>query len=278
MSRTGEADRIITDMSIAERFFQMKRQGRPITVLTAYDAPSARVQAEAGIDLILVGDSVGTNVLGYRDEREVTLADILHHVRAVRRGAPEAAIAADLPYATYETGAAAVANARAIVAAGANIVKFEGARPEIVAALKSAGIAVSGHLGLEPQHHAEKRLKGKTASAAQQILDSAMALDKAGLSLLILELIPEELAAAITKAVAAPTIGIGAGRGTDGQVLVITDMLGTTGANFRHNRRYAEVGQATREAVAAYAADVRNRRFPGPENVFLMPKDELGAF
>ncbi|MGD0634044.1 MAG: 3-methyl-2-oxobutanoate hydroxymethyltransferase [Beijerinckiaceae bacterium] len=265
-------------MSIPERFFQMKRQGRPIAVLTAYDAPSARVQAEAGIDLILVGDSVGTNVLGYRDEREVTLADILHHVRAVRRGAPEAAIAADLPYGTYETGAAAVANAREIVAAGANIVKFEGARPEIVAALKSAGIAVSGHLGLEPQHHAEKRLKGKTAGAAQQILDSAVALDKAGLSLLILELIPEELAAAITKAVAAPTIGIGAGRGTDGQVLVITDMLGTTGANFRHNRRYAEIGQATRDAVAAYAADVRNRRFPGPENIFLMPKDELGAF
>jgi 3-methyl-2-oxobutanoate hydroxymethyltransferase len=263
-------------MSIVERFFQMKRLGQPIAVLTAYDAPSARAQAEAGIDLILVGDSVGTNILGYRDEREVTLADILHHVRAVRRGAPEAAIAADLPYATYETVADAVANARQIIAAGANFVKFEGARPEIAAALKSAGIAFSGHLGLEPQHHEEKRLKGKTAGAAQEILANAVALDKAGLSLLILELIPEELAAAITKAVAAPTIGIGAGRGTDGQVLVITDLLGATAANFRHNRRYAELGQATREAVAAYAADVRNRRFPGPENSFFMPKEELG--
>ena len=264
-------------MSIPERFFEMKRQGRPIVVLTAYDAPTARLHAEAGIDLILVGDSVGTNILGYQDEREVTLADILHHVRAARRGAPEAAIAADLPYGTYDTTADAVTNARAIVSAGANIVKFEGARPEIVAALKSAGIAVSGHLGLEPQHHAEKRLKGKTASAAQELLDNAVALDKAGLSLLILELIPEELASAITKAVAAPTIGIGAGRGTDGQVLVTTDMLGMTAANFRHNRRYAEIGQAAREAVAAYAADVRNRRFPGPENIFLMPKDALGA-
>jgi 3-methyl-2-oxobutanoate hydroxymethyltransferase len=265
-------------MSISERFFQMKRQGQPITMLTAYDAPTARMEVAAGIDLILVGDSVGTNVLGYRDEREVTLHDILHHVRAVRRGAPEAAIVADLPYATYDTGDDAVANARQIIAAGANFVKFEGARLDIAAALREAGVAFSGHLGLEPQNHEEKRLKGKTAGAAQEILANAVALDKAGLSLLILELIPEELAAAITKAVAAPTIGIGAGRGTDGQVLVIPDLLGTTGANFRHNRRYAELGDVMREAVTAYAADVRNHRFPGPENAFFMPKDELGEF
>jgi 3-methyl-2-oxobutanoate hydroxymethyltransferase len=272
----GRAGGVITDMNIGERFFQMKRLSQPIAVLTAYDAANARMLAEAGIDLILVGDSVGTNVLGYRDEREVTLADIVHHVRAVRRGAPDAAIFADLPYATYETAADAVANAREIIAAGANIVKFEGARLEIAAALKAAGIEFCAHLGLEPQHHEEKRLKGKTASAAQEILANAVAMDKAGMSLLILELIPEELAAAITKAVAAPTIGIGAGRGTDGQVLVLPDLLGMTASNFRHNRRYAEVGQATRDAVAAYAADVRGQRFPGPENSFHMPKEEVG--
>jgi 3-methyl-2-oxobutanoate hydroxymethyltransferase len=264
-------------MSIADRFFDMKRQGQPIAMLTAYDAPTARAEAEAGIDLILVGDSVGTNVLGLADEREVTLAHIVHHVQAVRRGAPGAVILADLPYATYETPADAVANARLLVAAGADIVKFEGARPEIARALSGAGIAVSGHLGLEPQHHAEKRLKGKTLEAANQLVADAVALDTAGISLLILELIPEEVAARVTKAVAAPTIGIGAGRATDGQVLVITDVLGYTNAAYRHNRRYAEVGGTVVAAARAYVDDVREGRFPAAENVFPMPRAAVGS-
>lgn len=262
-------------MSRTSRFFDMKRQGDPIAVLTAYDAPTAAAEARAGVDLILVGDSVGTNFLGLASEQEVTLADILHHLRAVRRGAPDMTILADLPFATYDTEAEAVANARQLVAAGADIVKFEGARPEIVRALKKAGIAVSGHLGLEPQHHEEKRLKGKTAQAALRLETDAMALDRAGVALLVLELIPEELAGRITKAVAAPTIGIGAGRATDGQVLVITDVLGYTDAAYRHNRRFAEVGAATREAASAYVAAVRARKFPAKQNVFPMPKTEL---
>ena len=262
-------------MSRTSRFFDMKRQAEPIAVLTAYDAPTAGAQARAGIDLILVGDSVGTNFLGYASERDVTLADIAHHVRAVRRGAAETPILADLPFATYDTPVDAVANARTLVEAGADMVKFEGARPEIVRALVEAGIAVSGHLGLEPQHHAEKRLKGKTAEAAMRLETEAVALDRAGLSLLILEMIPEELAARITKAVAAPTIGIGAGRATDGQVLVITDVLGYTDAAYRHNHRFADVGASLREASVAYVAAVRERRFPARENVFLMPKAEL---
>lgn len=262
-------------MSRTSRFFEMKRQHQPIAVLTAYDAPTARAQAQAGVDLILVGDSVGTNFLGYSSEREVTLADIVHHVGAVRRGAPDTAILADLPFATYDSAADAVANARILVEAGADMVKFEGARPAIAAALVAAGIAVSGHLGLEPQHHEEKRLKAKTAEAALRLETDAVALDGAGIDLLVLEMIPEELAARISKAVRAPTIGIGAGRGTDGQVLVITDVLGYTPANFRHNHRFAEVGTAMRDAASDYCRAVRERRFPAEANVFRMPKSEL---
>ena len=262
-------------MSKTARFFDMKRQGDPIAMLTAYDAPTARAQAAAGIDLILVGDSVGTNMLGYASEREVTLADIIHHLRAVRRGAPDATIVADLPFATYDGEADAVANARQLVAAGADIVKFEGARPDIAGALRQAGIAVSGHLGLEPQHHDEKRLKAKTAAEAVRLETDAVTLDRAGLSLLVLEMIPEELAARITKAVAAPTIGIGAGRATDGQVLVVTDVLGFTGDDFRHNHRFGEVGAAVRDAATAYVRAVRTRVFPAQVNVFPMPKAEL---
>lgn len=262
-------------MSKTARFFDMKLQGDPIAVLTAYDAPTARAEEDAGIDLILVGDSVGTNVLGYASEREVTLEDIAHHVRAVRRGAPDTPILADLPYATYDTPKAALASARHLVASGADMVKLEGAFPEIVAALVQDGIAVCGHLGLECQHHEEKRLKAKTAAAALKLETDAVAMVAAGVSLLVLELIPEIVATRITKAVRVPTIGIGAGRGTDGQVLVITDVLGVTKVGFRHNRRFAELGAATRDAARAYVQAVRDRQFPARDNVFAMPKSEL---
>jgi 3-methyl-2-oxobutanoate hydroxymethyltransferase len=262
-------------MSKWARFFDMKRHGRPIAVLTAYDHPTAKAEAEAGVDAILVGDSVGTNVLGLASEKEVTLADIEHHVRAVRRAAPETPILADLPYRTYESPAIAVANAKRLIEAGADLVKFEGPRPEIAAALAAAGIASCGHLGLEPQHHAEKRLKGRSADEAEKLLADAVALDKAGISMLVLELIPEEVAEQVTKSIAAPTIGIGAGRRTDGQVLVIHDMLGINDVNFRHNRRYTEMGSLVGAALAAYVRDVRKRLFPTEANAFHMPKDEV---
>jgi 3-methyl-2-oxobutanoate hydroxymethyltransferase len=265
-------------MNKAARFFDMKRQGRPIAVLTAYDFPTAKAEAAAHIDLILVGDSVGTNVLGYASEQEVTLADIAHHVRAVRRGAPEIPILADLPFRSYEEPASAVASAKHLIEAGADMVKFEGPRPEIAAALKAAGIACSGHLGLEPQHHAEKRLKGRSGEEAAQLLANARALDAAGISMLVLELIPEEVTARITKSIAAPTIGIGAGRFADGQVLVIHDMLGITEANFRHNRRYAELGSRIGEALANYIREVHERRFPTEANAFHMSQEELSGF
>jgi 3-methyl-2-oxobutanoate hydroxymethyltransferase len=265
-------------MRKADRFFEMKRQGRPIAVLTAYDAPTAAAEVEAGVDILLVGDSVGANMLGYKSEREVTLADICHHLRAVRRGAPEAAIIGDLPYATYETPDMALANARLLVEAGADIVKFEGPRPDLVEALAAASIEVCCHLGLEPQHHAQMRIKGRSAQDAAQLMRDAMSLEEAGMALLVLELIPEEVADAVSKALAAPTIGIGAGRGTDGQVLVICDALGFTPVDYRHNRRYQDVGRLMLETAQAYVSDVRAKNFPAEANVVHMVKDELEIF
>jgi 3-methyl-2-oxobutanoate hydroxymethyltransferase len=265
-------------MSKAARFFDMKRRGAPIAVLTAYDAPTARAEAEAGVDIILVGDSVGVNMLGYESEREVTLADMRHHIAAVRRGAPEAAIIGDLPFRTYDSPGQAVANAEKLVAAGADIVKFEGAHVGILEALTAASIDVCCHLGLEPQTHLEKRVKGRSAQEASNLLADAMALDRAGMKLLILEMIPEEVAAEVTRLVKAPTIGIGAGRKTDGQVLVITDVLGFGAKNFRHNRRYQNVGALMAETARAYVQDVHGGAFPGEENLVHMAPEELEPF
>ncbi|MDE2577418.1 MAG: 3-methyl-2-oxobutanoate hydroxymethyltransferase [Hyphomicrobiales bacterium] len=256
----------------------MKRQGEKIAMLTAYDAPNARAQAEGGVDILLVGDSVGTNILGYASEREVTMADMVHHIAAVRRGAPEAYIVGDLPYASCATPQLAAQNAKTLRAAGADMVKFEGALPDVVRAIKAEGIAVCCHLGLEPQNHEEKRLKGKTAADAKALIDNARALDAAGMDMLVLELIPEEVARAVTQAVKAPTIGIGAGRFTDGQVLVVCDTLGYTQNNFKHNKRYADHGTTMREAAAAYAHDVHSGAFPAESNAFKMPKEEREAF
>jgi 3-methyl-2-oxobutanoate hydroxymethyltransferase len=265
-------------MDIKARFSEMKRQRRPIAVLTGYDFPTAKAEAEAGVDLILVGDSVGTNLLGYASEQEVQLADIAHHVRAVRRGAPTTPILADLPYRTYETPEMAVASARTLRDAGANIVKLEGAHPEIAAAIIEAGVSVCGHLGLEPQTHLDKKLRGRSAAEATQLVRDAITLDKAGIAMLVLELIPEVVAARVTQAIGAPTIGIGAGRYTDGQVLVITDLLGLTGASFRHNRRYAELAPLIATAMTSYVRDVRDHTFPTEANTFAMPEDALLAF
>ncbi len=260
------------------RFVEMKRAGLPIAVLTAYDAPTAKALHEAGVDILLVGDSVGTNLLGYASEREVTLADMCHHLGAVRRGAPEAVIIGDLPYGSYDTPDRAVASARRLVEAGADIVKLEGFLPGIVEALIEAAIAVCGHLGLEPQHHARKSLKGRSAREAAEIVSHAIALERAGVSFIVLEMVPEEVAAAVTRSVGVPTIGIGSGGETDGQVLVICDVLGFSTQSFRHNRRYQEVGRLLRETVQSYVRDVRTRAFPAESHTSHMASDELEAF
>lgn len=265
-------------MSRASHFREMKRRGEKIVVLTAYDAPTARIEAEAGVDIILVGDSVGVNILGYGHEREVTLADMTHHIGAVRRGAPNAYLIGDLPYATYDTPARARTSARKLHDAGADCLKFEGARPDVVTAIKSEGLDVCCHLGLESQHQDIKRRQGKTAGAAKKLLQEAIALDAAGQDFLVLELIPIELAEKITQSVRAPTIGIGAGPFADGQVLVVNDMAGITQRDYKHNRRYGVVGEALATAVSAFAADVRAGRFPAPEHGFAMAPQERVAF
>ncbi len=260
------------------RFFAMKRKGEPIAVLTGYDAPTAKAEEAAGVDIILVGDSVGTNMLGYASERDVTLADMCHHVGAVRRGAPKTTIIADLPYRSYDTPKIAVESSRRLIEAGADIVKFEGPQTCIAEALTGTSIEVCCHLGLLPQYHDDKRFKGQKAADAALLLADAIALDKAGMAMLVLELVPEEVADQVTRSIAAPTIGIGAGRKTDGQVLVISDVLGFTPANYHHNRRYQEVGQLMLEAAKAYVLDVRSRNFPAEANRFCMDADELAIF
>jgi len=256
----------------------MKRRGEKIVVLTAYDAPTARIEAEQSVDIILVGDSVGVNVLGYAHEREVTLADMTHHIAAVRRGAQDAYLIGDLPYATYDNPSEARASAAALREAGADCVKFEGAQTDILMALKDAGHDVCCHLGLESQHQDVKRRQGKTAEAARKLFDDARALDAAGQDFLVLELLPRELTQRIAESVGAPTIGIGCGPHADGQVLVVNDMAGVTRREYKHNHRYGALGVALAEAVAAYAADVRAGRFPAPEHGFAMPPEERARF
>jgi 3-methyl-2-oxobutanoate hydroxymethyltransferase len=258
----------------ASFFREMKARGDKVVAITAYDAPTARIEAEVGCDIILVGDSVGTNVLGYAHEREVKLSDIAHHVAAVRRGAPGVYVIADLPFATYDTPPQALENARTLLAAGASCVKLEGAYVEVVAALAEAGIDVCCHLGLEAQHHEVIRRQGRTAREAIKLYDDAIALDRAGQKFLVLELVPEELAERITRAVRAVTIGIGSGGRTDGQVLVVNDLAGITRRDFKHCRRYGALGEALRGAVTGYANEVRNGSFPGPEHLFHMTPEE----
>jgi 3-methyl-2-oxobutanoate hydroxymethyltransferase len=265
-------------VSKADLFLDKKRRGEKIVVVTAYDAPTARIEVEAGVDIILVGDSVGVNVLGYAHEREVTLADMAHHIAAVRRGAPDVYLIGDLPFATYDTPEQALTSSRLLRDAGADCVKFEGAQPDVVAALTAAGFDVCGHLGLESQHQEVKRRQGKTAAAAAKLLDDALAGDAAGQKFLVLELVPRELAARISRSVRAATIGIGAGPDVDGQVLVVNDLAGVTTRDFKHNRRYADIGAALRAAVGAYAAEVRAGAFPGPAQSFHMAEDERAAF
>lgn len=259
-------------MRLIAKFAEMKAQGEKIATMTAYDAPQARAQAAAGVDAILVGDSVGVNILGYASEREVTLADMVHHTAAVRRGAPETFIYADLPFATYDTPEQAVASGLALQKAGANAVKFEGAHPDIVHALTSAGVPVCGHIGYEPQT-GERRVHGKTLEEAQRLREEAKQLDSAGVFMLVLELVPAELAGIVTKEIKAATIGIGAGPATDGQVLVFPDVLGYTEKNFRHNKRFAEVGAAMQTAAAGYVAEVKSGVFPTLSNCAAMPTE-----
>jgi 3-methyl-2-oxobutanoate hydroxymethyltransferase len=256
------------------------RKGERLAMLTAYDFPTARLVAEAGIDLILVGDSLGMVVLGYDSTVPVTMEDMVHHTKATRRGAPDAFVIADMPFLSYGTVPDALANAaRLMKDARADSVKLEGGSEivPIVEALVRAGVPVLGHVGLTPQTASALggyRLQGKDEAQARRILDDAVALEAAGCWGVVLELVPAPLAKLITERVAMPTIGIGAGPDCDGQVLVFHDMVGLfSGFTPTFVKRYAEAGATIKEAVARYAAEVRSGQFPSGGQSFGMKDD-----
>ncbi|MDA0323680.1 MAG: 3-methyl-2-oxobutanoate hydroxymethyltransferase [Verrucomicrobia bacterium] len=250
----------------ASYFRACKERGDHFSVLTCYDYPTACCEEEAGIEMLLVGDSLGTNVLGYESERDVTIEDMVHHTAAVSRGRREAYILSDLPFGTCDTVPDALVHANSLREAGADGVKIEGFFPEIVASLTQIGIDVCGHLGLLPQTAEVKSLKAKTVDAAIELVDDALALEAAGALFMLFELIPTQVAAEASRRLGIPTIGIGAGPATDGQVLVVPDLLGITPVEFRHNKRYAETRPSMLRAMKEYAEDVRTGRFPSTEH------------
>ncbi|HET9212682.1 MAG TPA: 3-methyl-2-oxobutanoate hydroxymethyltransferase [Thermoanaerobaculia bacterium] len=240
----------------------------PLVMVTAYDFPQGRTADAAEADIILVGDSLAMVVLGHPDTLSVTMDEMLHHTRAVRRGVKRALLVADMPYGSFHLGTdQAVGNAiRFIKEAGAQAVKIEGGRPELVAALTAAEVPVMAHVGLTPQsvHRLGGfKVQGRGDKARQTILDAALALEDAGAFSLVLECVPSELAAEITERLEIPTIGIGAGPSCDGQVLVYHDLLGLEERIApRFVRRYAELGRLSREAIERFAVDVRDGSFP----------------
>jgi len=254
---------------------EMKRRGEKIVALTAYDYLFARLVDAGGVDLVLVGDSLGQVVCGYDSTIPVTLEEMIHHARAVRRGIDRALLVVDMPFMTYHVSTAeTLRNAgRILQETGAEAVKIEGGDEETavhVRALVRAGIPVLGHIGLTPQSvHAlgGYRVQGREPEAADRLLDEARRLADAGCFGIVLELMPSPLAGEISRAISIPTIGIGAGPLVDGQVLVLPDMLGLNeGFRPRFLRRFAELGEAAREGIAAYVAAVRNGEYPGPEH------------
>lgn len=249
---------------------EMKRRGEKIVVLTAYDFPTARLEDEAGVEVILVGDSVGNVVLGYENTLPVTVDEMVHHLSAVSRARPRAMVVGDLPFMSYQAAPAdAVRSAgRLVKEGGAEAVKVEGARrvEASVRAIVDAAIPVMGHVGLTPQsvnQFGGYRVQGREVTDADRVLDDARLLEQCGCFALVVEGVPWQLAQRITASVGIPTIGIGAGPHCDGQVLVVNDLLGID-ARFtpRFVKRYAELGDAMSRAFAAYAADVKAGKFP----------------
>jgi 3-methyl-2-oxobutanoate hydroxymethyltransferase len=264
----------------AQTLLDRKQARQPITALTAYDYPTARIVDQAGIDVILVGDSLGMAVLGYESTLPVTMEEMLHHTRAVRRGVHRSLLVADMPFGSYHSSTgAAIGNAtRFIKEAGAEAVKIEGGRNRaaLVAAITQAEIAVVGHIGLTPQsvHRLGYRVQGKTAAEIDGLLADAQALEEAGAIAIVLECVPREAGGQITAALAIPTIGIGAGPECDGQILVFHDLVNLTGAcPAKFVRRYADVSALFSEAIQHYASDVRGGAFPADAESYHLPSE-----
>lgn len=273
---------------------ERKKRGLKISALTCYDCPTARLQDAAGIDILLIGDSLGTNVLGYRSEQEVTVEDILHHTRAVRRGTQRAFVLSDLPFMSYQPSVETALHnaARLVREGGADGVKLEGGTRSLpqVSALAQAGVAVMGHLGYTPQSKTREfflysdgrgtvpKFQGKGPKGARHLLEEAQRLEEAGAFALILEQVVEEVAAAVTERLTIPTIGIGSGRYCDGQVLIVNDLSGLNPDERLLARAYANLHSELSEAFRAYRADVEEGRFPAAENARGMSSEKLAAF
>lgn len=262
---------------------EKKRQGKKITMLTAYDYPTALLVDRAGIDMILVGDSLGMVVLGYETTVPVTMDEMIHHTKAVTRGARFALIVGDMPFMSYNISERdAIAHAgRFIKEAGADAVKLEGGTSvqSVVQAIVRAGIPVMGHIGLTPQTISQLggfRVQGKTAEAAKKIIDDAKALDEAGVFSIVLEAIPAEITRRITESVGVPTIGIGAGIACDGQVLVYQDMIGLFDRFVpKFVKQYSRVGEIMLDSFKQFREEVEKEIFPGEEHSFKIEEKEL---
>jgi 3-methyl-2-oxobutanoate hydroxymethyltransferase len=265
---------------------EMKARGEKIVMVTAYDAPSARLADAAGVDLILVGDSAAMVVLGHESTVPATVDELIVLTRAVTRGARRPLVVADLPFGSFQVSdQGAVENAvRFVKEAGAEAVKLEGgtAMASRVHAIVSAGIPVMGHIGLTPQSATALggfKAQGRTAAKARQLYEDALALEDAGCFAIVLEAVPAEVAARVTEALHVPTIGIGAGAACDGQVLVWHDMLGLyEGRAPRFVKRYAELAPTIVDALASYADEVRHGRFPEEQHTYSIPAEELELF
>lgn len=272
MSATQQTPRRLTVVDIA----RLHADGTRIAVLTAYDFPTAQLLDQAGIPILLVGDSVGQVILGYETTVRVTMAEMVHHTKAVVRGSTRAMVVADMPFLSYSSPDEALRHAGTFLReAGAQAVKVEGGvrTARVIEALVRAGIPVMGHIGLTPQAintFGKVRVQGKTLDQARSLIADAYAVQEAGAFAMVVELVPEQLAAAITERLRVPTIGIGAGAGCSGQVQVITDVIGLGDFVPRHAKPYAHVRETILEAATAFVADVAAGTFPGPEQTVRM--------
>lgn len=264
--------------------YSKKKEGKKITMLTAYDYPVAKLVDDAGIDMILVGDSLGMVVLGYDSTVPVTMDDMIHHCKAARRATKYAFLVGDMPFMSFQVSVEeAVRNAgRFLKEAGCDAIKLETAEPRVLESARAifeAGIPVLGHLGLTPQSATKLgglKVQGKDAEAAKKIIDSALALQEAGCFGIVLECIPDELSKIITQKLSIPTIGIGAGKDCDGQVLVINDMLGLFERFLpKFVKQYVKLAPQILNAVKQYKEEVESGNFPGPEHTFGMKQEEL---
>ncbi|OGI18947.1 MAG: 3-methyl-2-oxobutanoate hydroxymethyltransferase [Candidatus Melainabacteria bacterium RIFCSPHIGHO2_02_FULL_34_12] len=262
---------------------EYKKQGRKIVALTAYDYSTAKALDKAGVDIILVGDSLAQVVLGHENTLSVTMDEMLHHAKAVVKGAENAMVVVDMPFLSYQVSKKeAVYNAGKCLQIGANAVKLEGASKNILKTIKKMvdiGVPVLGHIGFTPQSVnalGGHRVQGRTADSAKKLLEEAMALEEAGCFGIVLELVPAETAALITEGINIPTIGIGAGPDCDGQILVTDDLLGKF-TDFKPSfvKRYAELGKETENAVKNFIFDVQNKKYPQIAESFFMSESEV---